>query len=352
MDATEQSTGKPKRLSPQRLALFLKRAALVCVAAFVALAAVEIALRLFRPSYNVAIPWAYEYDPELAFRLKPGAHLFRTTDFQQESLTNRAGTANFQESFDDYPQLVFTLGDSFTQGTGVPADAAYPFQLDLLLNRDESGFYAKRYGVVNLGVAGFGGEQSLIALRRYAALLRRPAFVLYLGCENDMMDDVMFRSGSRHYQLTEGNPYWGRLVVPARWLTESLEIGIKAKAFVLGRRRERAREQFEAREFKGGRVPSAAEFEAGVFERLKTYAAEQGATLVVSWSDANPSYYWLKGWASRNGVAFADWAPRAASVTAAIPALPLDNSHSGGHHRAWTNNVIAEEFARQMGAAK
>lgn len=336
---------KPKRI-------WIKRAALLLVSIFVALVVVEIALRVFRPSYNVAIPWSYEYDAELAFRLKPAAHLFRTTDFQQETITNRIGTSNFQESFDDYPQLVFTLGDSFTQGTGVPADASYPFQLDQLLNRDAEGFYAKRFGVVNLGVAGFGGEQSLIALRRYSALIRRPSFILYLGCENDMIDDVMFRSGSRHYQLTEGNPYWGRLVIPARWLTESLEIGIKAKAFILGRRRARVTAEVEASESKDGRVPSAAEFEMSVFERLKTYAAEQGATLVVSWSDANPSYYWLKDWAARNGVAFADWSPRAASVMAAMPALPLDNTHTGGHHRTWTNRVIAEEFARQMRAAR
>jgi hypothetical protein len=341
MDSTKRS---PRRR--------LKRVALFFVSVFVTLLAVEVALRVFHPSYNVAIPWSYEYDPELAFRLKPGAHLFRTTDFQQESLTNRAGTANFQEGFDDYPRLVFTVGDSFTQGIGVPADASYPFQLDLLLNRDAGGFYAKRFGVVNLGVAGFGGEQSLIALSRYAASIRRPSFILYLGCENDMVDDVMFRGGSRHVQLTEGNPYWGRFVVPLRWLTENLEIGIKAKAFILGRRRERARVEAEARESMDGRTHSAAEFEAGVFERLKTYANDQGATLVVSWSDANPSYYWLKEWSARNGVAFADWSPRAASVQVAMPALPLDNNHSGGHHRAWTNRVIAEEFARQMGATK
>jgi len=33
-----------------------------------------------------------------------------------------------------------------------------------------------------------------------------------------------------------------------------------------------------------------------------------------------------------------------------MPALTLDNQHSGGHHRAWVNRVIAEEFRRQMGA--
>jgi hypothetical protein len=342
MDAPKKS----KRLS-------LKRAALFFVSVFVALVVVELALRQFVPTYSVAIPWSYEYDDELAFRLKPAAHLFRTTDFQQESVTNRAGTANFQESFDDYPQLVFTVGDSYTQGLGVPADASYPFQLDLLLNRDAAGFYAKRFGVVNLGVSGYGGDENLLTLRRYVSLLRRPpSYILYLGCDNDMGDDVLFRRGLRHRQFLEGSPYMGRLAVPARWLTEELQIGLKAKRFVLDRNRERARAEAARAATRDGREMSAAEFEAPVLERLNAYAKEQGATLVVGWSNAQASYYWLKEWAARNGVAFADWAPRVESVKAAIPALPIDNNHSGGHHRTWTNRVIAEEFARQMGGSQ
>ncbi|MFL6230756.1 MAG: hypothetical protein ACJ741_18435 [Pyrinomonadaceae bacterium] len=357
MDAHNNPAGgardKPGRLSRARIVLFSKRAALSVVSVALALAVVEIALRLFRPKYNVAIPWAYEYDEELAFRLKPSAHLFRTTDFQQEEVTNALGTANFQESFDDYPQLVFTVGDSYTQGLGVPSDASYPEQLDLILNRDEQGFYAKRYGVVNLGVAGFGGEQNLIAVSRYTARLRRaPSFILYLGCDNDLTDDLMFRGGYRHTQLTEGNPRWGRLAVPLRWLSEDFQIGIQAKAFVLGRRRAGVERAAAARATQEGGWPAAAAGEADIFARLLDDARGHGATLVVSWAEAGASYDWLKSWAAQNGVAFADWTPRAASVTAAIRSLPLDNSHSGGHHRAWANGVIAEEFARQVRGAK
>ncbi|HVG30752.1 MAG TPA: SGNH/GDSL hydrolase family protein [Pyrinomonadaceae bacterium] len=333
--------------------LWLKRAALFCASVFVALLVVEVALRLLHPAYNVTIPWSYEYDAELAFRLKPGAHLFRTTDFQQEARTNRAGDSNFQESFDDYPRLVFTVGDSFTQGIGVPADASYPFQLDLFLNRDAGGFYVKRFGVVNLGVSGFGGEQNFIALRRHVALSSRPpSFILYLGCDNDLGDDILFRRGLRQRQFTEGDPYWGRLAVPARWLANGSQIGLNVRRIMLERIRARAIGEVAAQLSRDGSEINTAEFESPLLERLSAYAKGQGATLVVSWSDANSSYYWLKGWASRNGVAFADWAPRTASVQAAVPALPLDNNHSGGHHRAWANRVIAEEFARQMGATK
>ncbi|HEX8293243.1 MAG TPA: hypothetical protein VF570_15890, partial [Pyrinomonadaceae bacterium] len=134
----------------------LKKISVVLLATFVGLLAAELALRLFAPRHYPVIPAAYEYDPELAFRLRPGAHLFRTTDHQQESVTNRMGTANFQEGFEGYESLVFAVGDSYTQGTGIPADASYPAQLDLMLNVDEGGFYAKRFGVVNLGVGGGG----------------------------------------------------------------------------------------------------------------------------------------------------------------------------------------------------
>jgi hypothetical protein len=109
----------------------LKKVLLALCAGFVALVIVEIVLRQFAPQYYPVIPATYEYDEEMAFRLRPDAHVLRTTDFQQESKSNRLGTANFQESFEGYESFVFTVGDSYTQGTGLPADMSYPAQLDL-----------------------------------------------------------------------------------------------------------------------------------------------------------------------------------------------------------------------------
>ena len=322
----------------------LKKVSVVLLATLLALAAVEVALRRFAPRYYPIIVASYEYDPELAFRLKPGEHLLRTTDFQQESVANRLGTANFQESFEGYESLVFAVGDSYTQGTGVPADASYPFQLDLMLNQDERGFYVKKYGVVNLGVAGFGGEQELINLRRAAERLGRPAFILYLGCDNDFVDDLAFKSGERHRVLIQGSPAGGRLNAPLRLFLERTQLGIRLRADILELSRRRLASDM------AGRHASAAELQAPVLERLAAFAREHDSFLVVGWSDAGASYEWLKGWAAGRGVAFADWAPKAESVRAAVPALPLDNQHSSGHHRAWTNRVIAEEFLRRMRA--
>ncbi|HEY9283323.1 MAG TPA: hypothetical protein VIP46_07710 [Pyrinomonadaceae bacterium] len=333
------------KLSSVKLAL--KRIALAVAATLVAVVVVELALRRLAPRYYPVIVGSYEYDPELAFRLRPASHLFKTTDHQQESVTNKLGTANFQESFDGYQSLVFAVGDSFTQGTGLPADMAYPAQLDLMLNRDEQGFYAKRVGVVNLGVAGFGGEQALLSLRRWSDALGPPAVILYMGCDNDFIEDLAFKSGDRHGLELPGSPVWGRAATPMRVLQEHTQIGLRVRNYLLERKLVRLSDAALGRA--GRRVP-VAELQRPLLERLAAYARERGALLVVSWSDPTDSYGWLKAWADGNGVAFADWAPKADSVRSAMPALPLDNQHSGGHHRGWTNRLIAEEFLRRMKA--
>lgn len=327
--------------------LAIKRIALALVATFVGLVIVELALRRFAPRHYPIIVGSYEYDAELAFRLRADAHLFKTTDHQQESVTNKLGTANFQEDFGGYGRLVFAVGDSFTQGTGLPADMAYPAQLDLMLNRDEQGFYVKKVGVVNLGVAGFGGEQELISLRRWTQALRPPSVILYLGCDNDFIDDLAFRSGDRHRLELPGSPVWGRAATPVRMFQERTQIGIRLRNYLLERRLIQLSDAALGR---AGRSVPVAELQAPVLERLDAYAREQGALLVVSWSDPTDSYGWLKAWADRRGIAFADWVPKAESVRSAMPRLPLGNQHTSGHHRGWANRVIAEEFLRQMRA--
>jgi hypothetical protein len=324
-----------------------KKISLVMLALFVGVLIVELTLRLFLPLYYPIIPAAYEYDPDTAFRLRSNAHLLKTTDFQQESVSNSLGTANFQESFDGYESLVFAVGDSYTQGTGVPSDMSYPSQLDLILNQDEQGFYLKKFGVVNLGVAGFGGEQSLIHLRKFATQLRPPAIILYLGCDNDFEDDLAFKSGDRHRIVIAGSPTWGRLTRPLRLLFEHTRIGLLAR--VAYRQHVRDRMVDEATKQMSVK-PSVAELESSILERIKSYAEEQHCVFIVGWSEETASYHWLKSWAAQRGIAFADWAPKANSVREVMPSLTLDNQHSGGHHRGWVNQFIAMEFARQIRA--
>jgi hypothetical protein len=171
--------------------------------------------------------------------------------------------------------------------------------------------------------------------------------ILYLGCDNDFEDDLLFKSGYRHKHIVTGSPFWGWMVAPMQWLTNDLQLGLRMK-MALAQLRRRSIQKSAQPERERGKKPSDAELESPVLARLMNYANEYGAWLVVSWSDAGPSYDWLKSWAMLNGIAFADWVPKVNSVRAVIPALPEDNQHSGGHHRAWVNRLIADEFARQI----
>ncbi|MFC1585603.1 hypothetical protein ACFL5V_08665 [Fibrobacterota bacterium] len=310
----------------------------------ITLCVLEVLLKLFAPIYFTGYVGAYQYDDELGTRLKPNIHFFRTTDYQQEIRTNRLGTVNFQESFKDYKHLVYTIGDSYTQGTGSATDAAYPFQLDIILNTRE-GHYEPDYGVINLGLASYGGEQAALCLRRYMKEIGRPDFILFFGCPNDNMDNILFRSGYYHSQLVEGSPKWGAFLKPVQWVTNELEIGKRIK-IILGKIR---RGRIQKDTGKSDAPQNVAKLQEHAFLELKHIADSCGARLIVSWVDANddPSkaYDWLENWADSNGVSFADWYEKASSVKEHIPALPFENNHSGGHFRTWINYAVARAFA-------
>lgn len=325
------------------------RIAAVAISTIIGLALIEVFLRLFMPIYQTSILEAYEYDAELGTKLKRGVHLFETTDYQDEIKTNRSGTSNFQENWDAYETLVLAAGDSYTQGTGLPADMSYPAQLELSLNTDAEGKFLPNFGVVNIGVPGYGGEQSLISIRRWwDAAPRKARFLLYMGCDNDYEDDVLFRSGYRHNHLVDGNPKWGPLVKPLQWATSDLQIAIRMKIALGKMRRSAIGVNDGATADPSTAGPTIAELERTVLERLNEFAAENNAILILSWSDQGRAYEWAKNWAAQNKVEFADWASSVDSVRALTPDIPIDNQHSGGHHRGWVNRLIAESFVASI----
>jgi hypothetical protein len=321
---------------------FVKKLALLMVTILVVVVVIEVVLRSFFPVYPTGDLRAFEYDEQLGYRLPPGTHELYTTDHQEELVVNGLGTTNFQRDFNGYQHLVFAVGDSYTEGTGLPADMSYPAQLDLMLNRDDHGIYSKRFGVVNLGLSGYGGEQELIALERATQQIGSPSVIMYLGCDNDHDDDALFSSGHTHKHIVRGSPYWGPLVKPMQFLTNDLQIGLRTKLAIAA-----VRDRNVAADGKR----STAELESSVLERLLQYATAHNSRLVVSWSTEDDSYVWLKIWAAQNNVIFADWGPRVDSVTKAIPDLPTENPHSSGHHRGWVNTIIAEEYAAAIKSA-
>jgi hypothetical protein len=314
---------------------------------FVSLVACELLLRTFAPIRLAGIQSSYQYDDVLGYRLRPGYDGTRTTDHLQEIHTNTLGSVNYQESFRGYGKRVFALGDSYTQGTGLSPDAAYPFQLDLTLNLDSEGMYSERYAVVNLGLAAFGGEQSLLALKEYAGTIGSPDFVLYLGSDNDHSDDRLFLSGYRHTHIVAGNPNWGPLLPIAMWASD-IEVFKQVKLAVGALRRARIAKEAGAAPNAGKSAPTASPAEQSwdVILRIRDEATRQGAEFAVSWANyASPSYGWLEDAAMSEGIVFVDWNTRVESVRERVPAIPVWNAHSGGHLRPWVNRVMADAFA-------
>lgn len=309
-----------------------------------ALLIVEVSLRSFAPLHYCSYIGACEYDDELGTKLKSSIHFLNLTDYQQEVRTNDIGTVNFQESFDAYETLVFAIGDSFTQGTGLPSDASYPFQLDLQLNMPGP-TYEKKYGVVNLGLAAYGLEQEILSLKKYSQLIGQPKYVLWLGCQNDHADDKKFLRGDRHRHLVEGSPHWGVFVKPLQAVRHKTEIG---KHF----RMPGASPVRKQNDGGSNRRAVAQHLEPSLC-RLADQCNELGATLLMSFAqspeEGDGSYEWLRTWAKeRDEAHFVDWHESAKSVTSAIPNLPIRNPHSGGHYRTWLNHVIATAFREEI----
>jgi hypothetical protein len=209
----------------------------VLISAVLALLLVEGLLRISFPLFFPDNYRVYQYDPAAGYRLRSSLHSLETKDYQEEIVTNRLGTANFQQDFDGYKSLVFALGDSFPQGIGLPADASYPFQLDLLLNLRD-GRYDMNYGVVNLGVAGYGPQQSIAHLKEYTQKIGAPRYILFLASDNDVDDDQIFLAGKVHKKLVDGNPrYYPFLSRSWLWLTFETEIGKRLTFLAKMRRR-------------------------------------------------------------------------------------------------------------------
>lgn len=77
-----------------------------------ALTVAEFVLRRFFPVLYAALPEALEYDDRTGWRPNTALHLFCLADHPVEVQSNVHGTADFQDDFRNYRELVFAVGDS------------------------------------------------------------------------------------------------------------------------------------------------------------------------------------------------------------------------------------------------
>lgn len=329
----------------------VKKAALYLAIAAVSILVLEMALRILDPINIIGYTMAYEYDPELGVVAKKDLHYINLKDYREEFHTNKLGTVNYADDFGKYSKIVYAVGDSFTQGTGLPSDASYPAQLDMMLNL-RGGTYNFDYGVVNLGLGGYGSIQELAILKRFAKVLPPPDYILVMGCNNDDWDDYRITTGLLFKNPMEGNPRYGIFWRPVTWFAFKTELGKHIFTALKNLAQMKSKGVAPSGgEQKGGGEPMVTKLYPQ-YESIIQFAKKYNAKVIFSFTTSperiDENYKTLKQWAGEHDAAFADWAPMAASVKHAIPQMPINNDHSAGHYRPWMNYVIARGFAQEI----
>jgi hypothetical protein len=158
---------KRRRFFPsRRQALFAPAA--VLLAALLVLGTAEVALRLldypFRTKWVPSENALAQFDPELGWAYIPNRSVTqrfgsygRPIEMHFNDIGSRVGEPGLR--FDPARPTVVFVGDSYTFGHGVTYEESFVGQFER--------YSGLPYQVVNLGVQGYGTDQSLLSLRRH-----------------------------------------------------------------------------------------------------------------------------------------------------------------------------------------
>ena len=327
---------------------------------FISIISLEILLRLFVPLIQVGTKKNYTYDDEIGVKYKNNLRSVVLKDYIEESITNKYGSVNYQDNFNNYDKIIFAVGDSNTKGVGVQFDESYPFQMYLELNtgniKDETS-----YGVVNLGIQASGTIAAFKIYDIYKSKIKKPNFVTHVGGMNDYSDDVFFESGKKHNSLVDGSPRLFGLAGYISTIIEYSEILKRMKLtysiynFKLAQNNKIENLKVKPNKFtlfKEGFDTKTSKLYLQFNEKSK----EDDFIFILSWVDGRKdgnawckeTYNYVKDWASKNNVLFADWCQDFKRVYKDLKEIPLVNNHSAGHYRSWINRIIANSFVKKI----
>jgi hypothetical protein len=178
------TAAKPRTSS---LKTTLQNAAVVIVATFIALAGIEICLRVWGPEVVALgdIYVFYRYDPVLGWDNLPNAHGYLTrAEYSTEVSNNSLGMRDVEIGAKRPGEYrVAFLGDSFTWGVGV----SYGQRFTEVAGKLDPGVRT-----LNFGVSGFSPVQYLFQLDHVFPL--KPDYVVLVFClGNDLTDNVEYR---------------------------------------------------------------------------------------------------------------------------------------------------------------
>jgi len=163
---------------------WLPYAALLAGGSAFGLLAAETALRLTAPRIFPLSP-THRFDPQLSWVQKPGVSLRRRNESGQriEVAGTGEGIRRPPRPYDSSRPTVLVVGDSFTAGTQVPFEEAWPAHLGSLLERRGRSVQA-----VNGGVDGYDLSQTYWMTRRLWNRFRPVHLVVAVFAGNDLKD--------------------------------------------------------------------------------------------------------------------------------------------------------------------
>ncbi len=194
---------------------------------FFAIAAVqfgifETALRVWGSSEAApAFQGLFARDPDLGFRLKPGARTrYRTAEFDTDIAVNNAGVRDNEDLGPKAPdeRRIVMLGDSLVLSVQVPFEQTFGELLEARLNSRRDGY---RYRVINAGVQGYGPVHEREFFRKTAATLAPDIVLTSIFVGNDAEEAYNNRFGLRPAEQPGVESLRQRILTPLRRLVRN-----------------------------------------------------------------------------------------------------------------------------------
>lgn len=314
---------------------------------FITIISLEILLRLFYPFYQSGNISNYRYDVDLGIKLKENLNDIKITDHRQEVITNQYGTLNYESNFSKYDKLIYAIGDSNTQGSGVPFDSSYPFIMYTDLNSvDENS-----WGVINVAVAAYGTKQAILMYDATVKKLKKPKYVTYLADKNDYMGDFYFEKGNKHKHLVDRSPRFFGFAKYIGLISNEVEV-LKRLKYLLHKKDINKNYHQKEDNFKEVFIDNYSKKILKLNNRLN----KENITLIFSWQALGKNkekicedeYGTVKEWANENNIVFADWCPSFLKIRELNENIPVINDHSASHARSWVNRIISKSFQEEI----
>lgn len=140
------------------------------------------------------LPECAEFDPQLAYRLKPGHCRFRNREYDHEIVVNSAGMRDREEAL-DRPRIVVT-GDSFAVGWGVAQGETLAAVLAELTGEK----------TLNAAQPSYGTAREMLLLRRVDLSAAHALVIQY--CENDFIENARFVRRRGRLPTMGPGEYW------------------------------------------------------------------------------------------------------------------------------------------------